>query len=145
MKRSSKKIVINHKAKDLYSIVLDIEKYPDYIPWCKQIEIIKKNKNEILANMIVKYKFFPKQKFTSKVTFDLKKLFIKTKYVEGPLKNLCTNWNFINIKNDSCQVIFDIEFEFENFLHQQIAEIFFPLIENKMMSSFIKRADSILD
>ena len=145
MKRSSKKIVINNKAKDLYSIVLDIEKYPDYIPWCTQIEIVKKNKNEILANMIVNYKFFPKQKFTSKVTFDLKKLFIKTKYVEGPLKNLCTSWSFINIKNDSCQVIFDIEFEFENFLHQQIAEIFFPLIENKMMSSFIKRADSILD
>ena len=62
MKRSSKKIVINHKAKDLYSIVLDIEKYPDYIPWCTQIEIVKKNKNEILANkIIVNYKFFQKK------------------------------------------------------------------------------------
>ena len=64
MKRSKKEIKLNHKAIDLYNIVLDIEKYPDYIPWCSNVEILKKNNKEIKANMYVDTKFFSSQKFT---------------------------------------------------------------------------------
>ena len=98
MKQSNQAIELKHKAIDLYKIVLDIEKYPDYIPWCSKIEILKRKKNEINAIMIVDYKFFPSQKFTSNVIFDLEKLFIKTKYIEGPLKDLNTIWEFKEIK-----------------------------------------------
>ena len=94
MKETNKEIIVNHKALELYSIVLDVEKYPDYIPWCKKIEILVKGKKQMKANMIVDYKLFPSQKFTSKVIFDSKSLTIKTKYIEGPLKNLNTIWNF---------------------------------------------------
>ena len=40
MKEANKEIVVNHKAAELYSIVLDVEKYPDYIPWCTKIEVL---------------------------------------------------------------------------------------------------------
>ena len=53
MKEYNKSIEFNYNAKELFDIVLDIEKYPDYIPWCKKINILKKNKNSIKANMIV--------------------------------------------------------------------------------------------
>ena len=145
MKRSSKKIVINHKAKDLYSIVLDIEKYPDYIPWCKKINILKRNKNSIKANMIVNYKLLPTQQFISFVTYDEKNLLIETQYIEGPLKNLDTIWQFVKIKKNKTIVNFNIKFEFKNFFHQKISEVFFSLIENKMMESFEERAKKILN
>jgi coenzyme Q-binding protein COQ10 len=145
MKQSDNEIELNHKAIDLYNIVLDIEKYPDYIPWCSKTEILKRKKNEISANMIVDYKFIPSQIFTSNVIFDLEKLFIKTKYIKGPLKDLDTLWKFIDIKKNKSKVLFTIEFEFKNFFHQKFAELFFPLVENKMIDSFIKRADEILD
>ena len=69
MKETHKEIIVNHKAAELYSIVLDVEKYPDYIPWCTKIEILVKNKKQMKANMIVDYKLFPSQKFTSNVFF----------------------------------------------------------------------------
>ena len=144
MKQSNQVIELKHKAIDLYKIVLDIEKYPNYIPWCSKIEIQKRKQNEINAVMIVDYKFFPSQKFTSNVIFDLDKLFIKTKYVDGPLKDLDTIWEFKDIKKNTSKILFTLEFEFKNFFHQKFAELFFPLVENKMIESFVKRADQIL-
>ena len=145
MKESNKSIEFNYNAKELFDIVLDIEKYPDYIPWCKKINILKKNKNSIKANMIVNYKLLPTQQFISIVTYDVKNLFIKTQYIEGPLKNLDTIWKFVKIEKNKTIVNFKIKFEFKNFFHQKISEVFFPLIENKMMESFEERAKKILN
>tara|TARA_B110000008_G_C16811663_1_gene501043 strand:- start:216 stop:653 length:438 start_codon:yes stop_codon:yes gene_type:complete len=145
MKQSTQKIELNYKAADLYKIVLDIDEYPNYIPWCTDIKIISKNKKQIIANMIVDYKIFPTQKFTSKVDFDFKKLIIKTQYIEGPLKNLNTIWQFKDFKKNKSKIIFIVEFEFKNLFHQKLAELFYPLIEKKMVNSFIKRAEEILN
>jgi len=145
MKSSQKEIFLNHKAKDLYKIVLDIEKYPEFIPWCNKIIIKSKSKNELLADMIVSYKYFLPQLFTSHVFFDSKKLLINTNYIEGPLKDLKTEWSFEMLEEKKTKVLFNIEFEFQKLLHQKLAEFFFDLIENKMIDSFKERADKILD
>ena len=145
MKESNKSIEFNYNAKELFDIVLDIEKYPDYIPWCKKINILKKNKNSIKANMIVNYKLLPTQQFISIVTYDVKNLLIKTQYIEGPLKNLDTIWKFVKIEKNKTIVNFNIKFEFKNFFHQKISEVFYSLVENKMMESFEKRAKTILN
>ena len=145
MKSSKQEIIINHRAKDLYKIVLDIEKYSEYIPWCKKIIIKTRSKNEMLADMIVIYKYFLPQTFTSHVMFDSNKLLINTNYIKGPLKDLSTEWLFKKLEIKKTKIIFIIKFEFQRLLHQKMAELFFGLIENKMIDSFKKRADEILD
>ena len=145
MKSSKQEIIINHRAKDLYKIVLDIEKYSEYIPWCKKIIIKTRSKNEMLADMIVCYRYFLSQTFTSHVMFDSNKLLINTNYIKGPLKDLSTEWLFKKLEIKKTKIIFIIKFEFQRLLHQKMAELFFGLIENKMIDSFKKRADEILD
>jgi len=145
MKSSKQEIIINHRAKDLYKIVLDIEKYPEYIPWCKKIIIRKRSRNEMLADMIVSYRYFLSQTFTSHVKFDRNKLLINTNYIKGPLKDLTTDWLFKKLEIRKTKIIFIIRFEFQRLVHQKMAELFFGLIENKMIDSFKKRADEILD
>ena len=145
MKSSKQEIIINHRAKDLYRIVLDIEKYSEYIPWCKKIIIKTRSKNEMLADMIVCYRYFLPQTFTSHVMFDSNKLLINTNYIKGPLKDLSTEWLFKKLEIKKTKIIFIIKFEFQRLLHQKMAELFFGLIENKMIDSFKKRADEILD
>ena len=145
MKSSKQEIIINHSAIDLYKIVLDIEKYSEYIPWCKEIIIKSRSKNEMLADMIVCYKYFLPQTFTSHVMFDSNKLLINTNYIKGPLKDLNTEWLFKKLEIKKTKIIFNVKFEFQRLLHQKLAELFFGLIENKMIDSFKKRADEILD
>ena len=145
MKSSKQEIIINHRAKDLYKIVLDIEKYSEYIPWCNKIIIKTRSKNEMLADMIVCYRYFLPQTFTSHVIFDSNKLLINTNYIKGPLKDLSTEWLFKKLEIKKTKLIFNVKFEFQRLLHQKLAELFFGLIENKMIDSFKKRADEILD
>ena len=145
MKSSKQETIIYHRAKDLYKIVLDIEKYSEYIPWCKKIIIKTRIKNEMLADMIVCYRYFLPQTFTSHVMFDSNKLLINTNYIKGPLKDLSTEWLFKKLEIKKTKIIFNVKFEFQRLLHQKLAELFFGLIENKMIDSFKKRADEILD
>ena len=145
MKSSKQEIIIHHRARDLYKIVLDIEKYSEYIPWCKKIIIKTRSKNEMLADMIVNYRYFLPQTFTSHVMFDSNQLLINTNYIKGPLKDLSTEWLFKKLEIKKTKIIFIIKFEFQRLLHQKMAELFFGLIENKMIDSFKKRADEILD
>jgi coenzyme Q-binding protein COQ10 len=105
----------------------------------------KRIKNEIFADMYVRYKFILSQKFGSHIKFDKEKLTIETNYIEGPLKDLTTNWKFESIESKKSKIIFNVNFEFKNFIHQKIAETFYPLIENKMIDSFKERAKNTLD
>ncbi len=145
MKNSKREEIISHSAKKLFNIVLDIESYPEYIPWCTKMIVNKKNDNEIFADMYVKYKFILIQKFGSHVKFNKNQLTIQTNYIEGPLKDLKTDWKFEKIDKSKSKIIFEVNFEFKNYIHQKLAETFYHLIENKMIESFKKRADSLLD
>ena len=145
MKNSIREEIINHPAKRLFEIVIDIESYPEYIPWCTRMVVSERKSNEIFADMYVQYKFILTQKFGSHVIFNSNELTIETNYIEGPLKDLTTNWKFEEINSSKSKIIFNVNFEFKNFIHQKVAETFYPLIENKMIKSFKERADSFLD
>ena len=145
MKKSKREEVVFHSANKLFNIVLDIESYPEYIPWCTKMIVNEKKNNEIYADMFVKYKFILTQKFGSYVKFNKNELKIQTSYIEGPLKDLKTNWEFEEISKNKSKIIFEVNFEFKNFIHQKLAETFYPLVENKMIESFKVRADEILD
>ena len=121
MKSSNREEVIDHNAKELFNIVLDIESYPYFIPWCSAMKIHSRTDKEIFADMVVWYKYFMPQKFGSHVTYDKKKLNIETKYIEGPLKDLKTKWIFNPLKKNKTLINFTVEFEFKRFFHQKIA------------------------
>ncbi len=145
MKNSQTEEIISHSAQKLFNIVLDIESYPEYIPWCTKMVVNQKKHNEIYADMFVKYKFILVQKFGSHVKFNKNKLTIQTSYIEGPLKDLKTDWKFQEINKNKSKIIFEVNFEFKNYIHQKLAETFYPLIEKKMIESFKNRADNLLD
>ncbi len=145
MKSSIREEIINHNAKKLFDIVIDIEKYPNFIPWCSDMKVYSKSDKEIYADMKVLYSFLVPLTFSSHVVYDSKKLNIKTTYLEGPLKNLQTKWNFKPINNNETKINFVVKFEFKNYFHQKIAETFYNLIENKMIESFKRRANNILN
>jgi len=145
MKNSQREEIVYHSSKKLFDIVIDIESYPEYIPWCERIVVNERKKNEIFADMYVKYKFVLDQKFGSHVKFDKDKLTIETHYLEGPLKDLKTNWRFEKIENNKSKIFFKVNFEFKNLIYQKVAETFYQLIETKMINSFKERADNLLD
>ena len=139
--RHEEKRFIAHKAIHLYELVCDIERYPEFLPWCQAVRIRKREGNIVLADLMAGFKSF-NEKYTSRVTFDSDKLIVDVEYEKGPFKYLVNKWVFKDVEG-GCEVDFLIDFEFKSRLLQSVANMFFKEAFEKMVSAFSSRADQI--
>jgi len=142
MPKASVKRLIECKKDQLIDLVLDIEKYPDFIPFCLDayIYVKKKEGNSILiiADLTIGKGPF-KDTYKSDVKFNKIDSSIKVTNIGGPLRHLENTWNF-NEKDNGTEIFFDIDFEIKNkFLNIVMAKSFkFGL--DKIADAFQKRA-----
>ena len=125
-------------------MVLDIEKYPEFVPWCLDGKFMKKETDdliEIKADLKVGKKFL-NQTYTSFVLLEknLDKIIVNN--LDGPLKHLKNEWTFKEV-NNSTQLIFDIDFELKNPILNKIMENSFEMGLKKIADAFEKRAIDI--
>ena len=145
MSSATIKKIIPCKKKQLIEMVLDIEKYPEFVPWCLDGKIHEKKETddliEIKADLKVGKKFL-NQTYTSFVLFDknLDKIIVNN--LDGPLKHLKNEWTFKEV-NNSTQLIFDIDFELKNPILNKIMENSFEMGLKKIADAFEKRAIDI--
>lgn len=162
--------VLPYSSKTMFELVMDIEKYPEFLPWCKQAKIVNKiSQNHIHADLMVNFKGFY-EKYRSDVkshTDSHGNYFIETKAISGPFKNLVSTWKindlnkFVNSpqiieiitqnKNlqglqkieNICEINFFIDFTFNSFLLEKMIAVIFEKASHKMINSFEDRASKI--
>ncbi len=132
-----------YSADQMQSLVMDIEKYPEFLPWCKQAKIVEKiSADNLRADLLINFKSFF-EKYRSDVKHGRSndgRHFIDVVAIEGPFKKLVNQWKFRDLEDGRCQVEFFIEFEFNSiFLTKMIGTIFEKAAE-KMMLAFEERA-----
>ena len=123
-------------------MVLDIEKYPEFVPWCIEGKVHEKNESEDLIEIkgdLKVGKRFLNETYTSLVLYYKEKDKILVTNIDGPLKHLQNEWRFKEI-NDQTQLEFDIDFELKNNLLNTIMKKSFNLGLNKIADAFEKRA-----
>jgi len=142
MSSASIKKIIPCKKKELINMVLDIEKYPEFVPWCIEGKIHEKKESEDLVEIrgdLKVGKKFLNETYTSLVLYYKEKDKILVTNIDGPLKHLQNEWRFKEI-NDQTQLEFDIDFELKNNLLNTIMKKSFNLGLNKIADAFEKRA-----
>ena len=145
MPKASVTRFIERDKKTLIDFVLDIEKYPEFIPFCIDSKVYKKKEEKDSINIIADLTI-GKRPFTdtykSDVIFDKINDHIHVTNIDGPLNYLENNWKFIE-KDNFTEVHFDVDFEIKNkFLNIIMAKSFqFGL--NKIADAFQKRAESL--
>ena len=123
----------------LYNIVIDVESYPLFLPWCLSSKIISKvNKNNFDASLTVGYKVID-EKYTSRIEAVFSKK-IRSYAISGPFKSLDSNWTFNDINSNQCEVEFKIEYEFKSFFLDKVMGSLFKKATLKMLEAFEKRA-----
>ena len=142
MPTHSEKRHLAYTAKELYSLVADIEKYPEFLPWCKALNIISRDTALIKAEMVIGFKFF-KEKFTTEVSLTPNDR-IEVKYLNGPFKYLYYYWVFKPNGDNSCIIDFFVDFEFNSPLLQKMVGIVFSEALAKMINAFENRAKEVL-
>ena len=145
MPQASVKRLIECKKDQLIDLVLDIEKYPEFVPFCLDSHVYEKNKEGnltlIIADLTIGKGPF-KDTYKSDVKFDKENSTINVSNIGGPLNHLKNNWKFIETEGGT-EISFDIDFEIENKLLNVLMSKSFEYGLNKIADAFQKRAEDL--
>src|SRR4051812_8872931 len=115
--------VLPYAPEQLYNLVADIERYPEFLPWCLAAKIRKREGRTIHADLMIGFRMV-RERFTSKVDLEPTRR-IDVAYAEGPFKYLNNHWEFNPAPGGSCEIDFFVEFEFRNRVLQKLIEVLF--------------------
>lgn len=130
-----------HSAEQMYNLVADVARYPEFLPWVSAIRIRKDEENEMLADMIVGFKSL-RETFSSRVV-KTPRSSIVVDYLDGPMKHLHNAWTFEDVAGGGSIVDFTVDFSFRNRVFEALAGQFFDSALRKMTTAFIDRADEL--
>jgi coenzyme Q-binding protein COQ10 len=145
MPKASVKRLIECKKENLINLVLDIEKYPEFVPFCLDAKVYEKNKQEdiivITADLTIG-KGPLKDTYKSVVKFNKNDSSIKVTNLGGPLNHLENTWLF-NEQENGTEIFFNIDFEIENKFLNIIMSKSFEFGLDKIADAFQKRAETL--
>jgi coenzyme Q-binding protein COQ10 len=129
-----------YSAHQLFDLVADVARYPEFLPWMIGARIQSRTDTEMVADLIVGFKMF-RERFTSRVVLDRPNA-IAVDYVSGPLKHLTNNWRFTPEGNGT-RLDFEVDFEFRNRLFETMVGALFSDAVRRMIHAFEKRAHDL--
>ncbi len=129
----------------MYAVVADVEKYPQFLPWCLALRVLSReraNERDVLrAEMLVGFGAL-RERYISRVTLDAVARTVDVTHIEGPFRELETHWRFTP-EDEGSRVDFSITFEFKNRLLGAVAGNAFAHVQMKMTDAFEARARAL--
>ncbi len=148
MPQFSTKRRVRHTAAEMFDLVADVDRYPEFVPLCRALKVKSRTAKEedggevLVADMTVAYKLV-RETFTSRVTLDKPKLQILVEYLSGPFSHLQNRWSFRPVDEGSCEVEFFIAYEFRSRVLAALMGTMFDAAFRRFADAFEKRADQI--
>jgi coenzyme Q-binding protein COQ10 len=147
MPQFSTKRRVQHSAADMFDLVADVERYPEFVPLCQSLKVRKRTsgsdgKDVIVADMTIAYKLI-RETFTSRVTLDRKNFEILVEYLEGPFQRMNNRWNFRSAGDHACDVEFFIVYEFRSRTLGLLMGAVFDAAFRRFAAAFERRADQV--
>jgi coenzyme Q-binding protein COQ10 len=138
---------VRHSAQEMFDLVADVERYPEFVPLCQSLQIKRRSTNSdgvevLFADMQVGYKAI-RERFTSKVTLDREHKKILVEYVDGPFSRMQNVWSFVDDGENAAQVEFFIDYEFRSRMLGALMGSMFDVAFRKFSSAFEARADKV--
>ena len=135
-----------YTAQQMYDLVADVGKYPEFLPWTAAARIrsdVDKGDHRVMeADLVISFKVF-REKFGSRVTLFESDKKVDTEYLDGPFKYMKSNWAFADLNEGGCTVQFFVDFEFKNAILQGIIGIVFNEAMQRVVRAFEARAAAL--
>jgi len=138
---------VRHAAAEMFDLVADVERYPEFVPLCRALKVRTRipepeGVEVLIADMTVDYKFV-RETFTSRVTLDRPNLQILVEYLEGPFSRLENRWTFHPKSERTCEIEFFISYEFKSRMLGMLMGAVFEAAFRRFAEAFEKRADKV--
>ncbi|ASG20736.1 MULTISPECIES: type II toxin-antitoxin system RatA family toxin [Nitrospirillum] len=141
MPTHAEKRVLPYTPEQLFQLVADVEKYPEFLPWAVAARIRRREGNTFWADLVIGFKMV-RERFTSKVVLSEPGRRIDVAYTEGPFHYLNNHWIF-EPHADGCLLDFYVDFEFRNLILQKIIGALFGEAVRRMVAAFEARAHQL--
>ncbi|MGZ5865894.1 MAG: type II toxin-antitoxin system RatA family toxin [Xanthobacteraceae bacterium] len=138
---------VQHSAANMFDLVADVEKYPQFVPLCSGLDVSKRTTADdgtevLVADMTIAYKLI-RETFTSRVTLDRSKLKILVSYLNGPFRRMENTWTFVPGAERECDVRFSIDYEFKSRTLGLLMGAMFDAAFRRFSAAFEARADEV--
>ncbi|MEM7444121.1 MAG: type II toxin-antitoxin system RatA family toxin [Pseudomonadota bacterium] len=132
--------LLPYTPEQMYNLVIDVGRYPEFLPWCIACRIRERKEDLLVADLVIGFKMI-RERFTSRVTMTRPSQ-IDVEYVEGPLKHLENAWRF-EPEGSGCRIHFSVDFEFRSKVLQRLIGGLFHHAYMRMVSAFEARAHAL--
>ena len=134
-----------YKAQQVFGLVADVERYPEFLPWCGAARIrsrVFEGRQEVItADLVISFKVF-RERFGSIVRLDPRACRIDTDYLDGPFKHMHSYWQFRDVEG-GCEADFSVDFEMKNVILQRAVGIVFDEAMKRIVRAFEARAQDL--
>ena len=141
MNEVNRSVLVAHSAARMFALVDDVEKYPEFLPWCGGTEVILRDARTTRATIHISYRGI-KQSFTTENTKEAPRLML-IRLVEGPFKALEGSWRFTELSAAGSKVELSLRYEFAGWVLEKLVGPVFGYIANNLVDAFVKRAQSV--
>src|SRR5205823_3227781 len=147
MPQFTSKRTVRHAAAEMFDLVADVERYPEFVPLCRALKVRKRlpqpdGVEVLVADMTVAYKLI-RETFTSRVTLDRPNLQILVEYLNGPFSRMENRWDFHPAGERACEVEFFISYEFKSRVLAMLMGAMFDAAFRRFSQAFERRADKV--
>ena len=132
--------VVPYTPEQMFNLVADVGKYPQFLPWCSASRIKSHTEQEEVADLTISFGPF-RESFTSRVSLERPHL-VRVRYENGPFRYLNNQWKF-TADPRGCKVDFFVDFEFKSRLLQSAIGVVFNQAVRRMVNAFLKRARDV--
>lgn len=137
MPTHAEKKVLRYSSEQLFDMVADVRRYPEFLPWCVGARIISRTEEELVADLTIGFKMF-RETFRSQVTLE-RPHHVHVRYLNGPFRYLNNHWRF-RPHPQGTEVDFFVDFEFRSRLLQAVIGTVFNEAVRLMVRAFERRA-----
>jgi coenzyme Q-binding protein COQ10 len=135
------RVVVSHTPQQMYDLVADVARYPEFLPWCIGARILRRDGNVLFAELVIGWKVL-RERFSSKVVLDAPNR-VQFDYTNGPLKYLHGDWRFSAAPQGGTLVEFQVDFEFRSRALSLVMGGVFTELVHRMVGAYKARADQL--
>lgn len=141
MYKVNRSALLHYSARQMYELVVDIERYPEFLNWCANTRILERSGSQVVASIDIRFKGLHRS-FTTRNYMDSGRA-VRIELVDGPFRTLNGIWRFIELDESSCKIELDLEFDFSTAFLARIVGPVFSQIANRQLDAFQRRAAQI--
>lgn len=135
-----------YSAREMYDLVADVARYPDFLPWTAAARVRSRKPvpggGELMeADLVISFKVF-RERFGSRVTLWPEEGRIDTEYLDGPFRYMKSHWRFED-REEGCEVSFFVDFEFKSAVLQKLIGVVFNEAMQRIVRAFEDRAKAL--